>query len=113
GSSRRSAGWRTESGGTGSTRGSVNDAPQEWRRDGVVVTTDRAKIDLDQVLRLLRSTWWGTKMTPESTALAVSESLTFAVLDSDRVIGDSDTASAVDSGVIFVPHQVERSRRST
>ena len=65
----------------------MNDAPQEWRRDHLVVTTDRAKIDLAQVLALLHSTWWGEKMTPESTALAVSESLTFAMLEGDRLIG--------------------------
>lgn len=65
----------------------MNDAPQEWKRDRLIVTTDRAKIELSDALALLHTTWWAGKMTPENLALAVSESLTFAMLDGKTLIG--------------------------
>jgi N-acetylglutamate synthase-like GNAT family acetyltransferase len=65
----------------------MNDLPQEWSRGDLIVTTDRAKIDVDQTLALLHTTWWAGKMTRESLAAAVSESLTFVVLDGKRPIG--------------------------
>jgi N-acetylglutamate synthase-like GNAT family acetyltransferase len=65
----------------------MNDAPQEWSRDGLVATTDRAKIDPDQTLALLHTTWWAGKMTRENLTAAISESLTFVILDGERLIG--------------------------
>jgi len=65
----------------------VNDAPQEWSRGELIVTTDRAKIDIGDALALLHTTWWAGKMNQENLAQAVSESRTFAMLEGKRLIG--------------------------
>jgi N-acetylglutamate synthase-like GNAT family acetyltransferase len=65
----------------------MNDVPQEWRRGSLLVSTDRAKLDLDAVLALLRTTRWATYMTPELLARAAEESLVFAQYDDATLVG--------------------------
>jgi N-acetylglutamate synthase-like GNAT family acetyltransferase len=38
-------------------------------------------------LALLFTTWWAGKMTRDNLALAISESLTFAMLENQRLVG--------------------------
>ncbi len=40
----------------------LGDRPATWRRGELTVTTDRALIDVDAALALLRTTFWGTGM---------------------------------------------------
>ena len=65
----------------------MNDHPQEWRRGAFVVSTDRARLDLDATLALLHATRWAKTMTRESLARAVEESLVFAVYEGTALVG--------------------------
>lgn len=65
----------------------MNDRPQEWRRGTFVVSTDRSRLDFDAAFALLRATWWANTMTRERFALAVEESLVFAVYEATTLVG--------------------------
>jgi N-acetylglutamate synthase-like GNAT family acetyltransferase len=65
----------------------VNDLPQEWRRGSFVVSTDRARLDLDATLALLHTTRWAKTMTRESLVRAVEESLVFGVCEGTTLVG--------------------------
>jgi N-acetylglutamate synthase-like GNAT family acetyltransferase len=65
----------------------MNDLPQEWRREGLVVSTDRAKVDLDAMLALMHTVRWAASMTRDVLARAVEESIVFSVYDDAALIG--------------------------
>jgi N-acetylglutamate synthase-like GNAT family acetyltransferase len=65
----------------------MNDQPQEWRRGTLLVSTDRAKIDLDALLALMHTVQWTASMTREVLARAVEESIVFAVYDGEALVG--------------------------
>ena len=65
----------------------MNDAPQEWRRGALLVTTDRAKIDLDALLAFMHTVHWTASTTREILARAVEESIVFQVLDGAQIVG--------------------------
>jgi N-acetylglutamate synthase-like GNAT family acetyltransferase len=65
----------------------VNDQPQEWRRGSLMVSTDRAILDVDAVLALLHTTRWAKTMPRDVLARAVEESLVFAVTDAGTLVG--------------------------
>jgi ribosomal protein S18 acetylase RimI-like enzyme len=66
---------------------SLGDRPATWRRGDLTVTTDRASIELDAALALLRTTFWGTTMSREELARAMENSVSFGLLDGGRLIG--------------------------
>jgi N-acetylglutamate synthase-like GNAT family acetyltransferase len=65
----------------------LNDIPIECRRGEFLVTTDRARIDLDAALLLLRTTHWGGGMDRTVLMRAIANSISFALLQGDRLIG--------------------------
>lgn len=64
----------------------MNDLPQEWRRGTLLVSTDRAKIDLDALLALMHTVPWTASTTREILVRAVEESIVFAVYDGDALV---------------------------
>jgi len=59
----------------------------EYRRDGLVITTDRRRIDPDSALELLRSTFWAREMKGDVLARAIQNSVCFALLDGTILAG--------------------------
>ena len=64
----------------------LGDAPIEQRREGYVLTTDRARIDVDEVLALLHTTFWAGTMPLDQLQRAMRLSINIAVLHEDRVV---------------------------
>jgi ribosomal protein S18 acetylase RimI-like enzyme len=67
--------------------GCLPDTPQRWSRAGLVVTTDRRAIDLDQAHALLATTWWARTMSRKLFERAIRGSIIFAVSEGDRIVG--------------------------
>jgi len=65
----------------------LGDAPVEYRRDGLVITTDRKRIDPDSALELLRTTFWAREMNGEVLVRAIQNSVGFALLDGTVLAG--------------------------
>jgi ribosomal protein S18 acetylase RimI-like enzyme len=66
---------------------SLGDRPVTWRRGELTITTDRALIDVDAALALLRTTFWATEMPREQLARAIDNSVSFGVLEGPRLVG--------------------------
>ena len=56
-------------------------------RDGVVVTTDASRIDLDAALALLQTTSWARDLSRETLERAMQHSLCFGLLRGDALVG--------------------------
>jgi len=65
----------------------MDDQPVESHRGTLTVSTDRERLDLDAVLALLRTTFWGHVTPPDTLARAITNSLCFGLYDSGRLIG--------------------------
>src|SRR5437763_3338858 len=65
----------------------LGDTPLELRRDSYVLTTDRARIPIDQALALLHTTFWAGDMPREQLERAMRGSVCFGVLNGDRLVG--------------------------
>lgn len=65
----------------------LHDTPQRWERNGLVITTDRDDMDLDQTFALLRSSWWAGTMPRELFDRAVRGSVVFVAVRDGRVLG--------------------------
>src|SRR5918993_605563 len=65
----------------------MDDSPVEFRRGGFVVSTDRSRIDPDEALALLHTTFWAREMRRDVLARAISNSVSFALLEGERLIG--------------------------
>jgi ribosomal protein S18 acetylase RimI-like enzyme len=65
----------------------LGDTPLTFERDGYVLTTDRTRIPVDQALELLRTTWWAKELTGERLQRAMENSVCFAVLRDDTIVG--------------------------
>jgi GNAT superfamily N-acetyltransferase len=65
----------------------VNDSPVTFQRGDLLVTTDRARIDVDAALSLLRATFWARDMTREVLDRALANSVSFGLLDRNELIG--------------------------
>lgn len=59
----------------------------EWNRDGLVVTTDPARADVDAIHAALTETWWARGIDRATVATACAHSLVFSLLDGARQIG--------------------------
>ena len=64
-------------------------SPSETIRDGFVISTDPARLDLDAIERLLQSSYWASERSRASIALSISNSLCFGLYEvrSGRQIG--------------------------
>jgi GNAT superfamily N-acetyltransferase len=65
----------------------MDDSPIEIRRGQVVISTDRALIDPDAALALLRATHWGSGMSRETLIRAIANSVCFGVYEGRQLIG--------------------------
>ncbi len=83
------------------------DAIVEFRRGEFVISTDRARIDLDMVYRFLTHCYWAKGIPREVVERSIKHSLCFGVYDgSDRQAGFarviSDFATIAYVGDVFV-----------
>ena len=65
----------------------MRDLPVEFRRDSLVVSTDRSRIDPDAVLALLRTTFWARDMRRDVLVRAIANSVSFVLLDDSALVG--------------------------
>jgi GNAT superfamily N-acetyltransferase len=65
----------------------VNDPIYERRRDDLLVSTDRARLDVDLIHRELTSTYWATGMPRDVLERAIDGSITFGVYEGGRQVG--------------------------
>jgi GNAT superfamily N-acetyltransferase len=65
----------------------MRDVAVEFRRDDMVVSTDRNRIDPAAVLTLLHSTFWAQGMTRDVLARAIANSVSFGLFDHSLLVG--------------------------
>lgn len=65
----------------------MDDAPVAFRRGDLIVTTDRGRMDPDAALVLLQTTSWGRDMSRETLVRAMANSVSFALLQQDVLLG--------------------------
>ena len=60
---------------------------REWRRDGLVISTDPLRLDLDAVHAFLsRRSYWAEGIPLDTMRRSIAHSLPFGVYDGDRMI---------------------------
>jgi GNAT superfamily N-acetyltransferase len=79
----------------------------EFNRDGIVISTDRSRLDLDSIQKFLaEDSYWARERTPEQTKTAIENSICFGVFDGDRQIGFarvvSDRATFAYVGDVYI-----------
>ncbi|MBZ5599418.1 MAG: GNAT family N-acetyltransferase [Acidobacteriia bacterium] len=83
-----------------------SDAIQEYRRDEFVISTDRARLDLDVVHGFLTESYWAKGIPRELVARSIENSLCFGVYSEGRQFGFaqviSDYATYAYIGDVFV-----------
>ena len=65
----------------------MNDVPYERRRDGTVVTTDRSRLDVDLVHRVLSATYWAKNIPRDVVERSIAGSIAFGLFEADRQVG--------------------------
>jgi GNAT superfamily N-acetyltransferase len=65
----------------------VNDVPFERRQDGAVVSTDRSRLDVDLVHRVLSTTYWAKGIPREIVERSIAGSIAFGLFERDRQVG--------------------------
>ena len=65
----------------------MNDEPREWVRGQFVISTDRARLDLDAVHDYIRTSYWATGMPRDVFERAVENSLIFGIYEGSRQAG--------------------------
>ena len=59
----------------------------ERRRDGLLVSTDRARLDVDLVHRELAGTYWASGIPRDVVERSIAGSIAFGLYDADRQVG--------------------------
>jgi ribosomal protein S18 acetylase RimI-like enzyme len=65
----------------------VNDRIIELRRDDLVLSTDRSRLDVDAILPMLQASHWGGSVTREILGRAVENSVCVGVYRGDEQLG--------------------------
>jgi len=65
----------------------LSDTPIEYQRDGILLTTDRHRIDPQAALDLLQTTFWAQDMELGVLARAIQNSVSFALFEGERLVG--------------------------
>jgi GNAT superfamily N-acetyltransferase len=65
----------------------VNDTTLERRRGDLLVSTDRARIDVELVHRVLAATYWAGGIPREIVERAIAGSVAFGLYEGDRQLG--------------------------
>ena len=58
-------------------------AAEEWRRDGFVISTDRARLDRELIWSVISNTYWGEALTREVFERSVDNALVFGLFGPD------------------------------
>lgn len=58
-----------------------------WRRDNILISTDKALLNLETIQELLSTAYWATNRPIELTRRAIEHSLVFGMYDDERQIG--------------------------
>lgn len=53
--------------------------PEEWRRDGYTISTDRARLDLDVICGFLARSYWAAGISRDVVARSIEHSLCFGL----------------------------------
>jgi GNAT superfamily N-acetyltransferase len=85
---------------------SSSSLPQEYRRNGVVVSSDRARLDLDVIHGFLTGCYWAKGISRELVARSIENALCFGVYEEGKQIGFarviSDYATYAYLGDVFI-----------
>ena len=65
----------------------MNDAIFERRRDDFLVSTDRARLDIDLIHRVLASTYWASGIPRDVVGRAIAGSIAFGLYEHGRQVG--------------------------
>ena len=65
----------------------MNDEIFERSRGDLVVSTDRRRLDVDQIHRVLASTYWANGIPRDVVVRAIAGSIAFGLYDNDRLVG--------------------------
>ena len=65
----------------------MNDAIYERRRGHLLLSTDRARLDVDQIHRLLATTYWAQGIPRDVVARAIAGSISFGLYEKGRLVG--------------------------
>ena len=65
----------------------MHDQIVEQRRDGLLLSTDRSRIDIDAVLEMLHRSHWGGAITRDVLERAIPNSVCVGVYDGARQLG--------------------------
>jgi GNAT superfamily N-acetyltransferase len=85
---------------------SSSSLPQEYRRNGLVVSTDRARLELDVIHGFLTGCYWAKGISRELVARSIENALCFGVYAEGKQIGFarviSDYATYAYLGDVFL-----------
>ncbi|HEX7980143.1 MAG TPA: GNAT family N-acetyltransferase [Gemmatimonadaceae bacterium] len=65
----------------------MNDAPYERRRAGTEVSTDRSRLDVDLVHRILSATYWAAAIPRDVVERSIAGSIAFGLFEEGRQVG--------------------------
>jgi GNAT superfamily N-acetyltransferase len=65
----------------------VNDVPYERRRAEHVVSTDRSRLDVDLVHRVLSATYWAAGIPRDVVERSIAGSIAFGLFDGEHQLG--------------------------
>jgi GNAT superfamily N-acetyltransferase len=65
----------------------VNDAIFERRRGELLVSTDRARLDVDLIHHVLATTYWASGIPRDVVVRAIAGSIAFGLYERDRQVG--------------------------
>jgi GNAT superfamily N-acetyltransferase len=65
----------------------VNDLPYERRRADLLVSTDRTRLDLDLIHRVLSSTYWAVGIPREVLLRSIEGSIAFGLYEGEDQVG--------------------------
>jgi GNAT superfamily N-acetyltransferase len=65
----------------------MHDQPREWARDDYVVSTDRARLNVDLVHDFISSSYWAAGMPRATLERAIDNSLIFGIYHGARQVG--------------------------
>jgi len=65
----------------------VNDAIFERRRGDLLVSTDRSRLDVDLIHRVLATTYWASGVPRDVVVRAIAGSIAFGLYEHDRQVG--------------------------
>ena len=65
----------------------MNDAIYERRRGELLLSTDRSRLDVDQIHRVLATTYWASGIPRDVVARAIAGSIAFGLYESGQLVG--------------------------